>query len=92
METELGVCFQPQFSEWPLDLSDRGGGDGLSFLRFSPQTLSLGLAFLEDEDLEFWGLEAGPASTDQPSLGHGDDEVSILMCLSEGYRSCKGSV
>ena len=50
------------------------------------------VAFLEDEALEFWGLEAGPAFTDQPSLGHGHDEVSILMCLSEGYRSCKGTV
>lgn len=64
----------------------------MSFLRFSPQTVCLGLAFFEDEDLEFQGLEAGPTYTDQPSLGHGDDEVSVLMCLSKGCRSCKGTV
>lgn len=64
----------------------------MAFLRFSPQTVCLGLAFFEDEDLEFWGLEAGPAYTDQPSLGHGDDEASVLMCLPKDYRSCKGTV
>ena len=28
----------------------------------------------------------------QPSLGHGDDEASVLMSLPKDYRSCKGTV